>query len=68
MACIYQVLEIVYPNGVGADCYRMTVRSDESADPPRGLCSHRHRTKETASECREARRRMPEYLRGRQKR
>lgn len=67
MACIYQVLEISYPNGVGMDRYRLTVRSDEESWPTRGLCTHEHRTPETARRCRVARRAIPRYLRRRQR-
>ncbi len=63
MARIYEVLEIMYPNGVGMDCYRLTVRSDEERWPTRGLCKHEHRTREAAHTCRIARRRLPRMFR-----
>ena len=58
MARIYEVLELCYPNGVGMERYRYTVRSDEESWPPRGLCEHEHRTRGAARRCRDARRRL----------
>lgn len=59
MAEIYQPLQIMR-DGLPTGKWRMTWRSDESADGfIGGLCDHEHDSAEDAAQCEDARRAMP---------